>query len=1057
MIMDQPTRMLESTRFGFSSMLGNCAYCRSLHKERAHVRCKRGQRVIVATGPATEAAVIATKPLSKDDLIQYFVSGCKPKDKWRIGTEHEKFGFECATLRPIKYKQIAALLNGIAERFDWNKIIEGDNIIGLRKGKQSISLEPGGQFELSGVPLKTLHQSCDEINSHLYQAKTVAEEMGIQFLGLGFQPKWRREDVPRVPKVRYDILQNYFHKFGLPGIEALLMTCSVQVNLDFSSEADMVRKLRASLALQPLAAALFANSPFTEGVPNGYLSIRSVKVNEVDKSRTGMLPFVFYDTFGFEQYVDYALDVPMVFVYRRNKYIDCSGMSFRDFMAGKLPAIPGELPTLNDWENHLTTIFPEVRLKRYMEMRGADGGPLSMLCALPAFWVGLLYDEVSLHNVLDMIADWTPQDRQILRNKVPSTGLKTPFQGRLLWHVAEDVLKWAMEGLERRCLNESVFLDPLKEVVETGLTPADKLLEKYHNNNNGSFIAYFIDNRLLSLGQFWKIEVFGDYCLSHWFWLVFSSTSLQKSTMVLISRTGSPHCMRSEIIRCKAGNNAFISSTRHKFDAFNVKKTCVGFSSLWDSASKTQLSQKRLFALVGGKRGHKVIVAASPPTEDAVVVTEPLTKKDLVDYLASGCKPKEKWRIGTEHEKFGFEFGSLRPMKYEQIAELLNGISERFDWDKVMEGDKIIGLKQGKQSISLEPGGQFELSGAPLETLHQTCAEVNSHLYQVKAVAEEMGIGFLGIGFQPKWGLKDIPIMPKGRYEIMRNYMPKVGSLGLDMMFRTCTVQVNLDFSSEADMIRKFRAGLALQPIATALFANSPFTEGKPNGFVSMRSQIWTDTDKDRTGMLPFVFDDSFGFEQYVDYALDVPMYFVYRKENYINCTGMTFRDFMAGKLPCIPGEFPTLNDWENHLTTIFPEVRLKRYLEMRGADGGPWRRLCALPAFWVGLLYDEVSLQSVLDMTADWTPEERHMLRNKVPRTGLKTPFRDGLLKHVAEDVLKLAKEGLERRGFKESGFLNEVAAVVRTGVTPAEKLLELYHGKWGQSVDPVFEELLY
>ncbi|XP_028767411.1 glutamate--cysteine ligase, chloroplastic-like [Neltuma alba] len=526
--------------------------------------------------------------------------------------------------------------------------------------------------------------------------------------------------------------------------------------------------------------------------------------------------------------------------------------------------------------------------------------------------------------------------------------------------------------------------------------------------------------------------------------------------MVVISRTGSMYCTRTETTRCRVGNNT-LCRARQKFYASHVKKTRVGFSSLsCDSARKIQITQKSMFNSVGSKRNHTVIVAASPPTEDAVV-TEPLTKKDLIDYLASGCKPKEKWRIGTEHEKFGFEFGSLRPMKYEQIAELLNGISERFDWDKVMEGDYIIGLKQGKQSISLEPGGQFELSGAPLETLHQTCAEVNSHLYQVKAVAEEMGIGFLGIGFQPKWGLKDIPIMPKGRYEIMRNYMPQVGSLGLDMMFRTCTVQVNLDFSSEADMIRKFRAGLALQPIATALFANSPFKEGKPNGLLSMRSHIWTDTDKDRTGMLPFVFDDSFCFEQYVDYALDVPMYFVYRKGEYVNCAGMTFRDFMEGKLPCIPGELPTLNDWENHLTTIFPEVRLKRYLEMRGADGGPWRRLCALPAFWVGLLYDEVSLQNVLDMTADWTPEERQMLRDKVPKYGLKTPFRDGLLKHVAEDVLKFSKDGLERRGFKETGFLNEVAEVVRTGVTPAEKLLDLYHGKWGQSVDPVYEELLY
>ncbi|KAL0324295.1 UNVERIFIED_CONTAM: Glutamate--cysteine ligase, chloroplastic [Sesamum calycinum] len=442
---------------------------------------------------------------------------------------------------------------------------------------------------------------------------------------------------------------------------------------------------------------------------------------------------------------------------------------------------------------------------------------------------------------------------------------------------------------------------------------------------------------------------------------------------------------------------------------------------------------------VGHRRGHWVTVAASPPTEDAVIATEPLTKEELV--LGKGQSHSPITEI-----TFHVSLGGHAPVCFLVIL--------------------------GKQSISLEPGGQFELSGAPLETLHQTCAEVNSHLYQVKAVAEEMGIGFLGIGFQPKWRREDIPVMPKGRYEIMRNYMPKVGSLGLDMMFRTCTVQVNLDFHSETDMIRKFRAGLALQPIATALFANSPFTEGKPNGFSQHEKVVISsmmdpldcfilvlniDTDNDRAGMLPFVFDDSFGFEQYVDYALDVPMYFVYRNKKYIDCAGMSFRDFMAGKLPCLPGEYPTLNDWENHLTTIFPEVRLKRYLEMRGADGGPWRRLCALPAFWVGLLYDEVSLQNVLDMTADWTQGERQMLRNKVPKSGLKTPFRDGLLKHVAQEVVKFAKDGLERRGFKETGFLNEVMEVVNTGVTPAEKLLALYHGKWGQNVDPVFEELLY
>ncbi|XLU17974.1 glutamate--cysteine ligase, chloroplastic isoform X1 [Arachis hypogaea] len=495
------------------------------HKERASASCRRVRHgVIVATGPATEAPLKVNQPLTKYDLINYFASGCKPKDEWRIGTEHEKFGFEFETLRPIKYKQIAALLNGIAARFEWEKLMEGDNIIGLKKGNRSISLEPGGQFELSGTPFKTLHQTCDELNSHLYQAKTVGEEMGIGFLGLGFQPKWKPQDIPRVPKVRYNIMQNYFNNNGLPQVEALLMTCSVQVNLDYSSEADMIKKMRTGLTLQPLAAAMFANSPFSGGIPSGYLSIRSYKVNQVDKRRTGMLPFVFDDTFGFEQYVDYALDVPMMFVYRENKYIDCGGMSFRDFMAGKLPAIPGQVPTLSDWENHLTTIFPEVRLKRYMEMRGADGGTSDMLCALPAFWVGLLYDEVSLHNALDMIVHWTPEERQNLRNMVPMTGLRTPFQGRLLRHVAEDVLQWAkvslmlindsqlfcrfhylgclelrqtsiyivlQDGLDRRGLNESSFLDPLKDVVGTGLTPADRLLDMFHNTWENSVDPVF--------------------------------------------------------------------------------------------------------------------------------------------------------------------------------------------------------------------------------------------------------------------------------------------------------------------------------------------------------------------------------------------------------------------------------------------------------------------------------------------------------------------------------------------------------------------------------------
>ncbi|WVZ10072.1 hypothetical protein V8G54_014602 [Vigna mungo] len=470
---------VDSSKATLRGSYGNDQFKR---KEKGGARCKGGQRsVIVATGPAIDhAPAISREPLTKDHLIHYMASGCKPKQNWRIGTEHEKFGFERKTLRSINYEQLSDLLNGIAERFDWEKIMEGENIIGLKNDKQNISLEGGGQLELSGAPLKTLHQTCDEINSHLYQAKTVADEMGIDFMGLGYQPKWRLEDIVRVPKERYNILQNQLCKFGSPGVEILIMACSVQVNLDFSSEADMIKKMRAGIALQPLAAALFANSPFKEGVPSSYLTTRG-HIGDFDKHRTGILPFVFYDNFGFEQYVDYALDVPMVFVYRENKYIDCRDMSFRDFIAGKLPAIPGEVPTLADWENHLTTIFPEVRLKRYMEMRGADNGPLDMICAVPAFWVGLLYDEVSLQNAVDMIADWTPEDIQNLRDMAPITGLRTQVRGRLLRHIAEDVLKWAKEGLDRRCLSESVFLDPLKEVVETGLTQADKLLELYHN------------------------------------------------------------------------------------------------------------------------------------------------------------------------------------------------------------------------------------------------------------------------------------------------------------------------------------------------------------------------------------------------------------------------------------------------------------------------------------------------------------------------------------------------------------------------------------------------
>lgn len=440
-------------------------------------------------------------------------------------------------------------------------------------------------------------------------------------------------------------------------------------------------------------------------------------------------------------------------------------------------------------------------------------------------------------------------------------------------------------------------------------------------------------------------------------------------------------------------------------------------------------------------------------------------RAELIDYVASGEKPEAAWRIGTEHEKFGFRLDDLRPPTWEGpqgIGVLLEGMT-RFGWQRVTEHDKLIALLRDNASVTLEPAGQLELSGAPLETIHQTCAEVSQHLREVKTVADEIGLGFLGMGFQPKWRREDMPWMPKGRYKIMRDYMPKVGKLGLDMMTRTCTVQVNLDYADEADMVKKFRVALALQPVATALFADSPFTEGRPNGYQSYRSHIWTDTDPHRTGMLDFVFEDGFGYERYVDYLLDVPMYFSYRDGEYVDLAGRSFRTFMAGGLAELPGAKPTLRDWADHTTTAFPEVRLKKYLEMRGADGGPWSRLCALPAFWVGLLYDRTALDAAWDLVADFTREERHALRDGVPRHALKLPFRSGTVRDLADEALKIAAEGLRRRarltpaGADERIFLDILLQIVDANQTPAERKLELFHGPWNGDVDRVFQEFAY
>ena len=452
------------------------------------------------------------------------------------------------------------------------------------------------------------------------------------------------------------------------------------------------------------------------------------------------------------------------------------------------------------------------------------------------------------------------------------------------------------------------------------------------------------------------------------------------------------------------------------------------------------------------------------------------SRNDLIDWIAKGEKPASDWRIGTEHEKFPFYTGSLEPVPYDGprgIRALMEALIERFGWEAIREGQTTIALKrpdgEAGGTVSLEPGGQFELSGDPLTTLHEVAHETLTHLEQVKVCGEALGIGMLGVGFSPLWKRGDVPSMPKRRYAVMSRYMPKVGSLGLDMMYRTCTIQVNLDFSSEADMVQKLRVGLALQPVATALFAASPFTEGKPNGFKSMRGEVWRDTDADRTGNLPFAFERGMSYERYVDYALDVPMYFIYRDGHYIDVAGASFRDFMAGSLPQVLGRpelagyRATIDDWSDHLTTLFPDVRMKRFLEMRGADGGRLPQICALPAFWVGLLYDQTSLDAAWDLVKTWTAEERAALRDGVPVRALATPFRKGTLQDIAGSALEIAQAGLQRRsrvsaaGTDETGYLAPLHDIVRSGRTAADEMLGQFNGRWDGSVKPVFTDYAF
>ena len=453
-------------------------------------------------------------------------------------------------------------------------------------------------------------------------------------------------------------------------------------------------------------------------------------------------------------------------------------------------------------------------------------------------------------------------------------------------------------------------------------------------------------------------------------------------------------------------------------------------------------------------------------TMDARPVESP---DQLVEYISRGEKPKPDWRIGTEHEKFPFYIDGNRPVPYggdHGIRAVLEDMRERLGWDPIVDAGHVIGLVEptGRGAISLEPGGQFELSGAPLETIHQTCREGNAHLAQLREIAAPLGIGFLGLGGSPKWTLAETPRMPKSRYDIMTAYMPRVGSHGLDMMYRTCTIQVNLDFSSESDMRRKMRVSLKLQPLVTALFANSPFTGGSPNGLQSWRGDIWRDTDNRRTGLLPFAFAADYGYADYVDWALDAPMYFVLREGRYFDATHVTFRQFMAGGLKDdVPDPTPTMGDWTNHLSTVFPDVRLKRFLEMRGADGGPWRRICALPALWVGLLYDEEALAGADDLTRGWTYEQVFALRESVPAAGLNAKIGGAKLSRVARDVLELSRLGLKNRarlnaeGFDETDFLSPLEEIVARGTTSAEEMLKAYNTRWDGSIEPVFLEHAY
>ena len=459
------------------------------------------------------------------------------------------------------------------------------------------------------------------------------------------------------------------------------------------------------------------------------------------------------------------------------------------------------------------------------------------------------------------------------------------------------------------------------------------------------------------------------------------------------------------------------------------------------------------------RRGEAVIRNPQHKIDDDAENTVIENKAQLVEYLASGCKPPERFRLGTEQEKFVYRSKDYSPAAYDGpdpgIRALLDSMS-RFGWKPIDENGLPIGLYRGDRTITVEPGGQLELAGAASRDVHRILEEMQAYHDELNTLARTLGLSFLALGHQPKYPRDELPWMPKQRYRIMRAYMPKCGSLGLDMMQSTCAIQVTADFCNEADMVKKFRVALALQPVVTALFANSPFARGHFSGYLSYRSKVWGDTDPHRCGSLPFVFEAGMGFERFTDYVLDVPMYLICRDGEYVDASGLSFRDFLAGRLPVLAGERPFLSDWANHLTTVFTQVRLKRFLEMRGADAGDSiSRVTALAALWAGLLYDIEALDAAWERTSTWTPEEHRRLDSGVAKHGFSTPFRNGTVRELSLWMLDLSRQGLGRRDYRnqkgqdESCYLDPLQEAAEAGRTFAEELLRRYEHEWQGDID--------